>query len=284
MRLTGAARVAGIMGWPVAHSLSPCLHNYWLDRMGIDGAYVPFAVSPDDLEPALTALPRLGVVGINLTLPHKERALPLMGRLDEAARAIGAVNTVTVAADGTLAGRNTDAHGFLQHLKVTVPDWKPDAGAAVVLGAGGAARAAVYALHEAGVPEIRLVNRTPERGAALLRTFGLPQTVCPPAEAARAFPDAALLVNATSLGMKGAPPLPLALTGLPRACIVYDLVYAPLETALLAAARARGHPCVDGLGMLVEQAAESFYVWRGVRPETGPLIAELRAAGCRPGT
>ncbi|MFW6027445.1 MAG: shikimate dehydrogenase [bacterium] len=271
--ISGAAKVAGVMGWPVAHSLSPRLHGYWLDVLGLDGAYVPFAVRPEDLGLALKALPRLGVVGINLTVPHKERALPLMARLDKAARTIGAVNTVTAAPDGLLTGRNTDAYGFLRHLEESAPSWRPGSGAAVVLGAGGAARAAIHALQEAGVADIRMVNRTPERAQKLLREFGLGYGVFSLEEVDRAFPEAALLVNATSLGMTGAPPLELSLDGLPEGCIVYDLVYAPLETPLLAAARARGHKCVDGLGMLIHQAVPAFEAFFGVRPE---VTAEVR--------
>lgn len=271
--ITGAAKVAGVMGWPVAHSLSPRLHGYWLKRLRIDGAYVPFQVRPHDLEDALEALPCLGIAGVNLTVPHKERALPLMTELDDAARRIGAVNMVTVVADRCLRGTNTDACGFLQNLKAAAPQWRPNSGAAVVLGAGGAARAVIHALACAGVPEIRIVNRTPERAELLMRHFGLKPSVLDLNEFSRAFPQAALLVNATSLGMKGAPPLPFNLDGLPQDCIVYDLVYAPVETALLAAARRRGHACVDGLGMLIHQAVPAFEAFFGVRP---PVTEDLR--------
>lgn len=273
MTLTGAAKVAGVMGRPVAHSLSPRLHSYWLETLGIDGAYVPFAVRPLDLEAALGALRPLGMAGVNLTVPHKERALPFMDDLDEAARAVGAANTVIVERGGGLTGRNTDVHGFLCHLKASIPDWRPGAGPAVILGAGGAARAAVYALRTAGVPEIRIVNRTPERGAALLLEMDLPSSAVPPRETRNAIADAALLVNATSLGMTGAPPLDLDVTVLPGACVVYDLVYAPLETVLLASARRRGHACVDGLGMLIHQAVPAFEAFFGVRP---PVTAAVR--------
>jgi shikimate dehydrogenase len=271
--LTGQARLAGIMGWPVAHSRSPRLHGYWLAHYGIDGVYVPLAVMPEHLERALRALPLLGFSGCNVTLPHKEAACALVDALAPAARRIGAVNTVVVR-EGKLVGDNTDGVGFLENLKASASGWRSDAGPAVVLGAGGAARAVVAALVDSGAPEIRLVNRTAERAEALAAALGGPIKVLPWAERETALEHAALLVNTTKLGMAGQPPLALALDRLPHAAVVNDIVYVPLETELLAAARARGHSAVDGLGMLLHQACPGFEAWFGRAPEvTAPLRA-----------
>jgi shikimate dehydrogenase len=261
------------MGWPVGHSRSPLLHNHWLAEYGIDGAYVPLAVRPDALAAALRALPALGVAGVNLTVPHKERAVAVMDRLDESARRIGAVNTVVVK-DGGLEGRNTDGYGFIENLRAGAKSWRGADGPAVVVGAGGAARAIVVALIDAGAPEIRLVNRTFARAEALATEFGPPLVAVKWDQRDAALDGSALLVNATSLGMTGQKPLELALDALPRSTVVTDAVYVPLETALLAAARARGNPCVDGLGMLLHQARPGFAAWFGRDPEVTP---ELRA-------
>jgi shikimate dehydrogenase len=278
MILTGAARLAGVMGWPVAHSRSPALHGFWLEEYRIDGAYVPLPVRPEHLEAALRALFVLGFAGCNLTIPHKEAALRIVDRVEPAARRIGAVNTIVVAADGTLEGRNTDGYGFLEHLRASVPGFDPATGPAAVLGAGGAARAVVVALRDAGVPEIRLANRRRERAEGLAQ--GLERVmVVDWAARADALAGAALLVNATSLGMTGAPPLDLALDALPPAAIVYDIVYVPLETPLLAAARRRGNPVVDGLGMLLHQARPGFAAWFGVEPAVTPALRAAILAG-----
>jgi len=274
MILTGAARVAGVMGWPVAHSRSPRLHGYWLDHCGVDGAYVPFAVAPDDLARALDALPALGVAGVNLTVPHKEAALGRMASLSETARRIGAVNTVIVAEDGSLAGDNTDAFGFIENLRAGAPDWRAEAGPAVVLGAGGAARAVAVALQDTGAPEIRIVNRTPARAERLASDLGAPLVARPWDDLDRALADARLLVNATTLGMTGGPAPVIDLAPLPAGAVVNDIVYVPRVTALLAAAAGRGLATVDGLGMLLHQARPGFRAWFGVDPEVTP---ELRA-------
>jgi len=263
--ITGKAKVAGIMGWPVGHSKSPRLHGYWLEKHGVDGAYIPLPVRPDDLEQALRALPVLGLAGCNLTIPHKEKALAVVDRLDAVARRIGAVNTVVVNADGSLEGRNTDSPGFLANLKAD-GRWLPDTGPAVVLGAGGAARAVLVALIDAGVPDILLTNRTQERAEALADEFGRPVRAIAWAERESALAGAALLVNTTSLGMTGKPALDLRLDDLPDHALVNDIVYAPLETPLLAAARARGLAIVDGLGMLLHQGAPAFEAWFGLMP------------------
>lgn len=275
MTLTGKAKIAGVMGWPVSHSRSPLLHGFWLDRYRLDGAYVPLAVRPERLAEALRALPALGFGGCNLAIPHKEAALALMDRLDPMAARIGAVNTVVVAGDGSLEGRNTDAYGFIEQLREARPQYRAAAGPAVVLGAGGAARAVVAALIGAGAPEIRLVNRTRRRAEALAAAFGGAIEVTDWARRAEALAGAALLVNATSLGMSGQAPLEIDLGALATSAVVYDIVYVPLETPLLGAARARGNATVDGLGMLLHQARPGFAAWFGIEPE---VTAELRAA------
>ncbi|HLY47101.1 MAG TPA: shikimate dehydrogenase [Stellaceae bacterium] len=278
MRITGKTRLAGIMGWPVSHSRSPALHNFWLDEHGIDGAYVPLPVRPEHLAQALRALPVLGFRGCNLTIPHKQAALSLVDRADPLARRIGAVNTVIVAADDSLEGSNTDVYGFRENLRECVPDWEPKAGPVVVLGAGGAARAVVAALIEAGIGEIRLLNRTLARAGQLADELALPScrlSVHPWAARGDALEDAGLLVNTTSLGMSGEPALEIDLVRLPPHAVVADIVYVPLETELLAAARRNGHRTVDGLGMLLHQGRPGFEAWFGT-----PVRAtrELRAA------
>jgi shikimate dehydrogenase len=272
---SGGARLAGVMGWPVAHSRSPALHEHWLARHGIDGAYVPLAVEPEYLREALAALPILGFRGVNLTIPHKEKAVAFMDRLSRQARRIGAINTVVVDTNGCLEGSSTDGHGFIENLRAGHPGWQPGDGAAVLLGAGGAARAIAAALVDAGVPELRICNRTAERGETLARDIGGPIRVVAWAERAAALANALLLVNATALGMNGAPPLEVDLAKLLPAALVTDIVYVPLETPLLKAARLRGNPTVDGLGMLLHQARPSFAAWFGVMPE---VTMELRTA------
>jgi shikimate dehydrogenase len=273
--MSGRARLAGVMGWPVAHSLSPRLHGHWLRRHAIDGAYVPLAVSPEELEPALRALPALSFAGVNLTIPHKEAAALLVDRRSPVAERIGAVNTVVVEPDGTLSGDNTDGFGFIAALTEGQIGWQVESGPAVLLGAGGAARAVAVALLDAGAPEVRVLNRTPDRARALAEDLGGPICAVPWHERSAALESAALLVNTTSLGMRNQPPLVLALDGLPRSAVVTDVVYTPLVTALLAVARARGNPVVDGLGMLLHQARPGFRAGFGIDPV---VDRDLRAA------
>lgn len=268
-------RLAGVMGWPVMHSRSPRLHNHWLQRYGLAGFYAPLAVAPGRLEAALRALPALGFAGCNVTIPHKEETLRIVDRLDPAAAKIGAVNCVVVGDDGALAGFNFDAFGFMENLRAGAPGCHAGSGPAVVLGAGGAARAIVHGLIENGAPEIRLVNRTHERAQALAEEFGPPVRPVRWEERHAALDGAALLVNATSNGMVGQPPLDLALDALPARALVNDIVYVPLETPLLAAARARGNPVVDGLGMLIQQARPAFRAWFGVMPDADAQVRAL---------
>ncbi len=269
MILSGKARLAGILGWPVAHSRSPRLHGLWLQRHGIDGSYVPLPVAPADFASAVRGLVALGFRGANVTIPHKEAAFAVCDEVDPTARRMGAVNTL-VFEDGRIHGSNTDGFGFLENIRQQVPGWQAAAGPAVLLGAGGSARAITVALLEAGCPEVVLVNRTPARAETLAREVGGPVTVA----ATPPLAHAALLVNTTSLGMQGQPPLEIDLAPLPAEAVVADIVYVPLETPLLAAARARGLRAVGGLGMLLHQARPGFSAWFGV----DPLVdAELEA-------
>lgn len=277
--LSGRAKLAGVLGWPVSHSRSPRLHGYWLRQMGIDGAYLPLSVAPEDLESVVRALPRMGFAGANVTVPHKEAVMALVDHLDPLAARIGAVNTLVVRPDGSLEGRNTDAFGFLENLRRGCPTWVPGSGPALVIGAGGAARAVVAALADAGVPEIRLTNRTRERASALAVDLGGPVRVVEWDHRASALADCAVLVNTTTLGMTGQSRLDLDLSSLPAACVVNDIVYVPLETDLLARARARGNRVVDGLGMLLYQAVPGFEAWFGARPEVTDALRAFVLAG-----
>ena len=273
MGLTGSARVAGVMGWPVAHSRSPLLHGHWLESLGIDGVYVPLAVPPHRFEAAFRALPFLGFRGCNVTLPHKEKALALADSVDDLSRRIGAANTIVVGDDGSLAATNTDAFGFLENLKSRAPGWRRDR-PALVLGAGGSARAVVVTLLDQGAREVRVANRTLERATALGERFGPSVTAVPWEERAAAAGDVGLLVNTTQLGMTGQPALDFTLDGLDGGAVVCDLVYAPLVTDLLHRACQRGHVTVDGLGMLLHQARPGFAAWFGVDP---PVTEALRS-------
>jgi shikimate dehydrogenase len=263
--LSGKARVAGLIGWPVSHSRSPRLHGYWLAEHGIDGAYVPLPVAPEKLEPAVRGLAAAGLAGVNVTIPHKQAVLLLCDRVDDTARRIGAVNLLVFGEDG-IAGSNTDSFGFMANLKAAAPAWNA-AAPAVLLGAGGGARAVAVGLIDAGVPELRLANRNRARAEQLAAELGGAVTVLAWEERAAALAGAGLVVNSTSLGMGGQPPLDLALDDLPGDAVVADLVYSPLETALLAAARARGCVGVDGLGMLLHQARPCFAAWFGPDPQ-----------------
>ncbi len=262
------------MGWPVAHSRSPLIHGHWIAERGLRGAYVQLPVRPDDLADALRGLPKLGFAGCNLTIPHKVAALALVDRVDPLAQRIGAINTVVVEADGSLTGRNTDAYGFLQSLHEAQPAWRAEAGPAVVVGAGGAARAIVAALLDAGVPEIRLCNRSIDKAQALAQDFGAQVQVLPWDQRSQALSDIALLVNTTNQGMHGQSALDLSLDGLAPQAVVCDIVYVPRLTPLLADALARGNPVVYGLGMLIHQARPAFEAWFGVLPEASPALLD----------
>jgi shikimate dehydrogenase len=266
--------IAGLMGLPVMHSRSPRLHNYWLARYGLAGTYLPLAIARERLGAALRALAPLGFSGCNLTIPHKQAALDLVDKVDPLARRIGAVNCVVVLPDGLLAGYNHDAFGYIESVREAQPSWRADAGPIVVIGAGGGARAVLVGLIEQGAREIRLVNRTAARAQELERNLGRPITAIEWHRRGRVLDGAAMLVNTTSQGMVGEPALDLSLDPLPVSALVSDIVYIPRETPLLAAARMRGNPTVNGLGMLLHQARPAFHAWFGIMPEVTP---ELRA-------
>ena len=270
--------LTGVMGWPVAHTRSPAIHNHWIAQYGLKGAYVQLPVQPQNLEAAIRGLPALGFAGCNITVPHKVNAMQLMDTLHPAARRVAAINTVVVQADGSLLGMNNDGYGYIQSLRDAQPGWRGDAGPALVVGAGGAARAIVVALLDEGVPEVRLCNRTQEKAQALKDAFGDRVTVVPWADRNSAMAGVRLLVNTTTQGMHGQPALDVALDDLPAEAMVSDAIYIPLETPLLAAARQRGHQTVNGLGMLLNQARPAFQAWFGVQPELTPgLIAAVQA-------
>jgi shikimate dehydrogenase len=271
-------KLAGVMGWPVAHSRSPILHKHWIGQYGLLGDYVLLAVEPERLHTALRGLPALGFAGCNLTIPHKVEALPCMDHIDPLAKRIGAVNTVVVAPDGGLHGYNTDAFGFIQSLMDAQPQWRADAGPITVVGAGGAARAVIAGLLEHGATEIRLTNRSADKAQDLAAEFGVNVTAVPWNQRAEALRGNALLVNTTNQGMHGQAPLDLPLDALPTSALVSDIIYVPLETPLLAVAKKRGNPVANGLGMLIHQARPAFEHWFGVRPAvSAELLAKVNA-------
>lgn len=276
MAFTGAAKLAGVIGWPISHSLSPALHGYWLDKYQIDGAYVPLAVRPEDLAEVLPALAKSGFAGVNLTLPHKELALDLVDEVDPLARRVGAVNTIIFTEEKKIIGRNTDVFGFVANLDDQIIGWREIPGAALVIGAGGAARAVLAGLQEIGRHPIYLVNRTRHRAEKLADDFAENGviTVLDWDEIGEVLPQTGVVVNTTALGMKGQPELELILDPLPTQALVTDIVYNPLETRLLAQARTRGHPVVDGLGMLLFQAQSGFEAWFGQKPTVDSLVRE----------
>ncbi|WP_171240457.1 shikimate dehydrogenase [Ruegeria sp. HKCCA5491] len=271
----GRIPLAGVIGHPVAHSKSPTLHGHWLKSYGLAGHYIPMDVAPDDLEVVLRSLPKAGFVGANVTVPHKEAALRLADNVSDRAQKIGAANTLVFREDGAIHADNTDGYGFMENLRSGAPDWTPGDGPAVVFGAGGAARAVLQALVEAGVPKIMLTNRTRTRADKLKDEFGQTITVVDWVQAGNVIEDAELVVNTTSLGMQGQLELRVPLDGLQPGAVVTDLVYAPLKTHLLQTAEEAGCTVVDGLGMLLHQAVPGFESWFGVRPEVN---LDLRAA------
>lgn len=264
--ISGKTRLAGVAGWPIAHSRSPQLHNFWLRRYEIDGAYIPLAIKPDNFESAVRALPKLGFSGCNVTLPHKEAALDVCDRVDSAARMIGAVNTIVVTEDGSLEGSCTDGYGFLQALKEGAPELDLTGTRALLVGAGGSARAIAFALLEGGVSELIIVNRSRARAEKLSNSMGGEIKVADWGKRSEQLDEIQLLVNSTTLGMQGQPKLDLALDILPRDSVVMDAVYTPILTPLLAAAQGRGNRIVDGLGMLLHQARPGFAAWFGRQP------------------
>lgn len=271
--LSGAARLAGVTGWPVSHSRSPRIHNTWLNRYEIDGAYVPLPIRPEDFTSIIPALAKAGFAGLNVTIPHKEAAFAVCDHVDESARRAGAVNTLIFTPQG-IEGRNTDGYGFLANLYSHGVN--PKAGPALILGAGGAARGIGAALQEAGV-DITFTNRTAERAAALATALS-PAKILPWEQREAALADYALLINTTSLGMTHQPPLEMRLDHAAPTLAVADIVFSPLETSLLANARLAGLKPVEGLGMLLHQAVPGFAAWFGVTPEVDEALYQIVAA------
>lgn len=270
--------LAGVIGTPIAHSKSPQIHTHWLKTHGLRGHYIPMDVATDDLETVLRTLPKMGFVGVNITVPHKEKVLEIADLITDRATLIGAANTIIFRKDGKIHADNTDGVGFIQNLRQNAPNWDPKSGPAAMLGAGGAARAVISALLEVGVPEIMISNRTRVRADALKTEFGKRLVVVDWVQAGNMMDEAAMVVNTTSLGMLGKPPLRVPLDGLRKGTLVTDLVYAPLKTRLLAEAELIGCETVDGLGMLLHQAVPAFERWFGVRPE---VDSATRAAALR---
>jgi shikimate dehydrogenase len=270
--------LAGVIGTPVAHSKSPNLHRHWLTTYGIAGHYIPMDVSHEDLAHVIRTLPLMGFVGVNITIPHKEAVMAIADQITDRATLIGAANTLIFRHDGKVHADNTDGYGFIENLKQGAPDWNPLAGPAVVLGAGGASRAVVAALADAGVTEILLANRTRVRAEKLKDDFGQRVRVVDWVQAGNIIEEAALVVNTTSLGMIGKPELRVPLDGLQKGAVVTDLVYSPLKTRLLQTAEEAGCIAVDGLGMLLHQAVPGFERWFGTRPV---VDSATRAAALR---
>ncbi|PJE37368.1 shikimate dehydrogenase [Pseudooceanicola lipolyticus] len=259
--------LAGVIGSPIAHSRSPRLHRHWLKQFGIAGHYIPMDVSHHNLEEVIRALPKAGFVGVNVTVPHKEAVMGIADLITDRATLIGAANTLIFRKDGKIHADNTDGYGFIENLRNGAPHWQPKSGPAVVFGAGGAARAVVASLADAGVPEIILSNRTRIRAEKLKDDFGKRVRVVDWVQAGNMIDEATLVVNSTALGMTGKPALRVPLDGLQPHMVVTDLVYAPLKTPLLQAAEAAGCTAVDGLGMLIYQAIPAFERWFGQRPK-----------------
>ena len=267
--------LAGVIGSPIGHSKSPKLHGHWLKKYGLPGFYIPMEVAPDNLETVLRTLPKAGFVGANITVPHKEAALEIADLVTDRATLIGAANTLIFREDGKIHADNTDGYGFIENLRQGAPEWDPKAGPAVVLGAGGAARAILTSLLNAGVPEILLSNRTRLRAEALQQEFGTRIRVVDWVQAGNTLEDAALVVNTTSLGMTGKPELRIPLDGLQKQAVVTDIVYSPLKTRLLQVAEEVGCHTVDGLGMLIYQAVPGFERWFGQRPEVDEDVRKV---------
>ena len=266
--------LAGVMGWPVTHSRSPMLHNYWFRQHGLAGTYVPLAIRPEHLAAALRGLHPLGFAGVNVTIPHKQEAMKVVNEVDALARSIGAISCVIVKPDGSLAGTNNDCYGFIHAIRQEQPGWRADAGPIAVIGAGGGSRAVCYGLAREGAKEIRLLNRTFARAKGLADEFGGPIKALPWEQGHGALEGAAMVVNTTSCGMIGQPVLDISLDKLPKTALAADIIYIPLETPFLAAARKRGNRTVNGLGMLLNQGRPAWKAWFGIEPE---VTAELRA-------
>ncbi|MCR9087958.1 MAG: shikimate dehydrogenase [Rhodobacteraceae bacterium] len=266
--------LVGVLGSPISHSRSPALHAHWLKRYGIAGHYVPIEVSSDDLPAVLSAMPRMGFVGANVTIPHKEAVVALAHRVSDRADVIGAANTLVFGEGGLINADNTDGYGFTENLRQAIPDWNPSSAPCAVFGAGGASRAVIAALIDLGAPEVRLTNRTFARAEALEEQFGEPVVALPWQDTRHVLDGCGTVVNTTSLGMEGQPPFVLDLSDIVQNAVATDLVYTPLKTPFLEAAAAAGAQTVDGLGMLIHQAVPGFERWFGVRPDADDAARE----------
>lgn len=271
---TTTIRKAGVIGWPIHHSRSPVIHGYWLKQYGIDGTYDAIAISPDEVSSFLKNFREKGLQGANVTIPHKETLIPYLDEIDNSAQKIGAVNTIWLK-DNKLLGMNTDWIGFAANLDDHVPDWSKNNNCALVLGAGGAARGVLFALIDRGFKEIYLANRTYERALSLKDVFGEQIKPIQWSEIGSVLLKANLIVNTTSLGMEGQPPLEIDLVDVDEKTLVTDIVYSPLVTPLIAKAKARGLTTVDGLGMLLHQAAPGFEKWFGVFPKVDETLRQM---------
>ncbi len=269
-----APPLAGVVGWPIAQSRSPALHTHWLKRYGISGYYIPLGIRPQDFESGIRALPKLGFKGVNLTIPYKETILSMADGVTDRASLIGAANTVTFRADGSIQADNTDGIGFLQSVRAAAPDWQAADGPALVIGAGGAARAIVSALLTAGAPEVRITNRTRQKAEMLTEHFGGRMTHIDWSKTATAMDGAHTIVNTTALGMIGKPPLTISVDAAPTTALAVDIVYNPLDTDFLIRARAHGLTTVDGLGMLLHQAVPGFESWFNHRPDVDDALRQ----------
>jgi len=266
--------LAGVMGWPVMHSRSPLMHNYWFKQHSLSGTYVPLAIEPSGLVAAMRALPELKFAGCNLTIPHKQAAMKIVDEVDGLAKNIGAISCVVVRPDGSLEGTNNDCYGFIHNIRQEQPGWRADAGPIVVIGAGGGSRAVCYGLAQECARDIRVVNRSLDRAKELAKDFGAPLTAVSWELRNEVLEDAAMVVNTTSQGMAGQSALDIQLARLPSRALAADIIYTPLETPFLAAARQRGNPTVNGLGMLLHQGRPAWKAWFGIEPV---VTAELRA-------
>lgn len=267
--------LAGVMGWPVMHSRSPTFHNYWFKKYGLAGTYLPLPIRPEGLAAALRALHPLGFAGCNLTIPHKQEAMKIVDEVDQLAKSIGAISCVVVRPDGSLAGTNNDCYGFINSIKQEHSGWRANAGPIVVIGAGGGSRAVCYGLAQEGAKEIRLANRSLARAQEIAKEFGGPIKALPWEQRHEALEGAAMVVNTTSQGMVGQPALDLKLDKLPTTALAADIIYIPLETPFLAAARQRGNRTINGLGMLLNQGRPAWKAWFGMEPEVTPELRKM---------
>lgn len=266
---------AGVIGWPITHSKSPALHGHWLKKYGISGTYEAIGFPQDKFEAGIRKLAKQGFRGVNITIPHKETMLTMADSITDRAALIGAANTVHFHVDGTIGVDNTDGYGFIQNLRQHAPEWNPTTGPALVLGAGGAARAIVWALLNEGAPSVRLANRTRIRAEMLAQHFGARVEVIDWNSASDAMDGAAIIVNTTSLGMEGQPELRIKFDAAPKDALATDIVYSPLITPFLEKATSHGLVTVDGLGMLLHQAAPGFDAWFGQTPEVDEELRQV---------